>query len=191
MPVSEETYLRLIQEDPDHVWELHCGHLWSRPPMTWEHGDTFFELGYMLRSQLSREEYIVHVVHGRLRRSETQYYVPDLVVVPAEMADRLFAREGAVEIYPEPLPLVVEVWSPSTGRLDITEKLPEYQRRGDREIWHLHPYQHTLTAWVRRPDGQYTETVYRRGIVRPTVFPHVAIDLDALFVTVRRRGTGA
>jgi Uma2 family endonuclease len=189
MPVSEQTYLQLVREDPESRWELHCGRLWnkSEQPMTWEHGDLYGELGYVLRSQLSREQYIVHWNAGYVRRSETQYYIPDLIVVPAAMADRLFAVEGTVEAYQEPLPLVVEVWSPSTGRLDVDEKLPEYQRRGDREIWRFHPYERTLTTWVRQPDGTYRETLYRGGMVRPAVFPHVVIDLDALFREVRRR----
>ena len=189
MPVSEATYLQLVREDPESKWELHCGRLWSKSeqPMTWEHGDLYGFLGFLLQSQLDRSAYIVHWNAGYVRRSETQYYIPDLIVVPAEMADRLFAEEGTVEAYREPLPLVVEVWSPSTGRLDIDEKLPEYQRRGDREIWRLHPYERTLTSWVRQPDGAYVETLYRGGTVRPAVFPHVVIDLDALFREVRRR----
>jgi Uma2 family endonuclease len=53
------------------------------------------------------------------------------------MAARL--RGDELELYVEPLPLVVEVWSPSTGQYDVDEKLPEYQRRGDLEIWRFHP----------------------------------------------------
>ncbi len=124
-----------------------------------------------------------------MRRSETQYYIPDLIVVPAELASRLFAKERTTEMYREPLPLVVEVWSPSTGRLDIEEKLPEYRRRGDLEIWRIHPDERTLTAWVRQPDGSYQETQYRGGIVRPAALPNVSIDLDAFFATLRRRPT--
>ncbi len=188
MPLSEQTYLQLVREDPESKWELHCGQLWSKSeqPMSWEHSDAYGELGFLLRSQLRRSEFILHWNAGYLRRSETQYYIPDLIAVPATMADRLFAREGLTEIYREPLPLVVEVWSLSTGRLDISEKLPEYQRRGDREIWLVHPYNRTLTTWVRRDDGRYTETVHRGGIVRPAAFPDVAIDLDAFFDAVRR-----
>ena len=139
MPVSEQTYLRLVQEDPDSKWELHCGRLWSKQPMTWEHSDIYGHLGLMLQNQMSRTDFIVKWNAGQVRRSEAQYYVPDIIVVPREMADRLFATPGTVEVYPEPLPLVVEVWSPSTGRLDVREKLPEYQRRGDREVWLIHP----------------------------------------------------
>jgi Uma2 family endonuclease len=188
MPVSEHTYLQLVWEDPDGQWELHCGRLWSKAcePMTWEHTDAFSYLGFLLQSQLSRDQFIVHWNAGRARRSEQHYYIPDLIVVPAELADRLFAEEGRLEVYSEPLPLVVEVWSPSTGRLDVREKLPGYRRRGDREIWLLHPYERTLTAWVWQADGSYAETVHRGGIVHAAALPSVSIDLDALFQTLRR-----
>jgi Uma2 family endonuclease len=78
-------------------------------------------------------------------------------------------------------PLVVEVWSRSTGDYDVEEKLADYQRRGDLEIWRIHPYERTLTAWRRLPDGSYEETIYRDGIVRPTALLGVEIDLTALF----------
>ena len=41
MPVSEQTYLRLVEEDPDGNWELHCEQLWSKSeqPTTWEHNE--------------------------------------------------------------------------------------------------------------------------------------------------------
>jgi Uma2 family endonuclease len=187
MTVSEQTYLKLAEEDPESGWELHCGRLWSKQPMTWEHNDLYGELGFMLRSQLDRTRFIVRWNAGHVRRSATQYYIPDLLVVPAAMADRLFMREGTTEVYPEPLPLVVEVWSPSTGRLDIDEKLPEYKQRGDLEIWRIHPYDRTLTAWIRRADGTYAEQVRVGGIIQPAALPSVHIDLDALFSTIRRR----
>ena len=127
-------------------------------------------------------EFAVRSALGHVRRSSESYYIPDVYVVPLEVV-----REGrrlkpkALEVYEAPVPLVVEVWSPSTGAYDVESKLPEYQRRGDLEIWRIHPYERTLTAWRRQPDGSYTETLYRGGTVQPVALPGVTIDLDALF----------
>ena len=181
MPISEETYLQVTLEDPGGKWELHCGQLRSKEPMTWEHVSKSSVLGFRLQQQLDLSRYLVLTESARLRRSATQYYVPDVAVIPVEMAARLFPRSRMVASFPEPLPLVVEVWSPSTGRVDFTDKLPEYQRRGDAEIWLIHPYDKTLTAWVRQPDGTYAETVYRGGVIRPAALPNVVIDMDELF----------
>jgi Uma2 family endonuclease len=76
---------------------------------------------------------------------------------------------------------VVEVWSPSTGGYDIDAKIPEYRRRGDLEIWRLHPFEKTLAAWRRQPDGSYTELILQGGTVQAVALPNVTIDLDALF----------
>lgn len=64
---------------------------------------------------------------------------------------------------------------------DVDSKLPEYQRRGDREIWRLHPFDRNLIAWRRQPDGSYSESHYTGGSVQPVALPGVTIDLDALF----------
>jgi Uma2 family endonuclease len=181
MPVSQQTYLRVVLEDPEGKWELHCGKLRQKPDMTTERQRTGWILGFRLQQQLSLGEYEVRVNSTRAQRTERRYYVPDVMVIPAAYVRRLLARPGTVEAYADPLPLVVEIWSPSTGAYDVMEKLPEYRRRGDAEIWLLHPYERTLTVWRRQPGGAYTETVYRGGSVRPASLPNVTIDLDALF----------
>ena len=76
--------------------------------------------------------------------------------------------------------MIVEGWSSSTGGYDVDTKLPEYQRRGDAEIWRFHPYERTLRVWRRQPDGGYAETQYSSGLVRPASLPDVRIDPDAL-----------
>ena len=179
--VSEKTYRRLALGDPHGQWELHEGRLREKPRMSVEHGDLLLELAYQLRGQLDRNEYRLRAHHARLRRSPEHYYVPDVAVIPAAVERALRQRPGSLDAYPEPLPLVVEIWSPSTGDYDVDTKLPEYQRRGDLEIWRLHPYERTLTVWRRQDDGSYVESVYGGGTVRVASLPNVAIDLDALF----------
>jgi Uma2 family endonuclease len=179
MPVSEQAFRKLALEEPN-VWELHCGTPRQKPAMSWEHNYLGAALHRELVLQLDPHVFQVRSNIGHVRRSAAHYYIPDVYVVPAEVV-RQHRGGRELEVYTSPLPLVVEIWSPSTGDYDVEEKLPEYQRRGDLEIWRLHPYEHTLTAWRRQPDGSYTETLYTGGVVRPVALPGVAIDLDALF----------
>jgi Uma2 family endonuclease len=86
-------------------------------------------------------------------------------------------------IFSGPLPLVVEIWSSSTGDYDVDAKLPIYQQRGDLEVWRIHPYERTLASWRRQPDGSYQETIYRSGSVTPIGLPGVTIDLNTLWNT--------
>jgi Uma2 family endonuclease len=103
-------------------------------------------------------------------------------VVPAELA-RAFRQEnpGGVEVFSEPMPFVVEVWSPSTGMYGIDHRLPGYQARGDQEIWRVHPFDRMVTVWRRRPDGSYEQVELRNGKVPLFALPGVSVDLDALF----------
>ena len=182
MPIKEATYEQVAIEDPGGAWELVCGRLRSKPGMTAEHGYGTRELHLSLALQLDARAYTVSAGSARLRIASGTYYIPDLCVIPREFEQRkLRERPGRLEVYDEPLPLVVEVWSPSTGDYDVDEKLLEYQRRGGREIWRLHPYEKTLTAWRRQPDGSYSETRYRGGTVQPIALPAVTIELKSLF----------
>jgi Uma2 family endonuclease len=180
MPVSARTFEALALEDPEGHWELHCGQVRRKPVMTLEHNDVATNLLFQLMQQLDRTAFKVRLNMAHVRRATESYYIPDVFVVPIDLAAPLRGRR-VLEAYEAPLPLVVEVWSPSTGDYDVDSKLPEYQRRGDLEIWRLHPYEHTLKAWLRRDDGTYVETIYSGGLVQPSALPNVTIDLDALF----------
>lgn len=141
------------------------------------------KLTYQLFDQLDRDEFVVVVDAGHVARATSSYYIPDLFVVPVADLLAVESRPRAFEVFRAPLPLVVEIWSPSTGKYDIDEKLPEYMARGDAEIWRLHPFARTLTAWRRRPDGGYDEIVFTGGTIALHALPGVTIDLDALFVS--------
>jgi Uma2 family endonuclease len=180
--MTEEAYRQFALGDTSGQWELVRGQLREKPGMTARHGDVMDGLLRLLYEQLDPREYRLRVQHGRLRRSSDTYYIPDIAVIPTAMVLALLDHPGeTLDAYPEPLPLVVEIWSPSTGRYDVYEKLPDYQARGDLEIWYIHPYERTLTAWRKQPDGSYIESIYRDGIVRPQSLPGVETDLESLF----------
>ncbi|MGH2615593.1 MAG: Uma2 family endonuclease, partial [Thermomicrobiales bacterium] len=162
------------------VWELHNGVLVEKPAMNWNHGDIIEDLGHSLRPQLNRKAFRVRENEGRLRKPGDTIFISDIAVVPVAYGVE-FRDRAVLAVLSDPLPLVVEVWSPSTGDYDVDAKAPIYQQRGDLEIWRIHPYERTLTAWVRQPDGSYLKIEYRGGIVSPTALPGVEIDLDQLF----------
>ena len=181
MLVSEAAFEKLALEEQDAQWELHCGTLRRKPDdMSWEHNYLADELDGLLRQQLDPQQFRIRINMGYVRRSSDSYYIPDVYVVPSDVV-RAHRGERGLEVYRTPLPLVIEIWSPSTGGYEVNSKLPEYQKRGDLEIWRVHPYERTLIAWRRQPDGAYTETLYTSGVVYPSALPGVAIDLDLLF----------
>ena len=178
--ISNEAYERLALSNDDRKWELWDGVLREKPGMSAAHNELGMTLGHMLMSQLDRNAFRVRVDSGKARRPKATYFIPDVFVVPTAYVTPLLDQR-ILEVYDQPLPLVVEIWSPTTGNYDIREKLDVYKQRGDREIWYFHPYERTLNSWRRQPDGSYAETMYREGIVRPIALPNVEIDLEALF----------
>ena len=151
--------------------------------MSADHNDLMAYLGHLLMLQLDRRQYHVRINAGRLRRPGITAFIPDVAVIPVAMERPWRGRPGTLELYPEALPLVVEIWSPSTGDYDVETKFPEYEQRHDEEIWRLHPYDRTLTVRRRQADGHYLETVYHGGLVPVMSLPGVTIDLDVLFAT--------
>jgi Uma2 family endonuclease len=177
--MSEQEYELFVASHPDGQWELHHGVLVEKPGMSWRHLDVIAELVHLLRGQLDRTQYAVFA-EGRARRLTDTIFLPDVMVLPAAYG-RDIADNPGLAIVSEPLLLVVEVWSQSTGDYDLDAKIPVYQQRGDRDIWRFHPFERTLLRRVRQPDGSYIESIHRGGIVTLAALPNAEIDLDWLF----------
>jgi Uma2 family endonuclease len=178
--ISEQEYRELALNDTDHLWELWDGVPREKPLMSMKHDNVAFYLGLALANQLDRNIYRVNVNGGKTRLSARNYFIPDVVVIPAVFQIPFEDDPRSFNAFAEPLPLVVEVWSRTTGAYDFSTKLHGYRERGDLEIWYIHPCEHTLTVWRRQADGSYPETLYEGGIVAVASLPGVAVDFDAL-----------
>jgi Uma2 family endonuclease len=179
--LSEQTYRTVVLEDSQTLWELHHGQLTEKPRLGAEHNDLMSTLALVLGQQLDRKKFRFRINSTHVRKSSDRYYIPDFFVVDSEYFQEQRNQSGRLEVYDAPLPLVVEIRSPSTGGYDVLDKLPEYQARGDLEIWLLHPYEKTLTAWRKQPDGSYSVEVFASGTVYAAFLPNVSVVVEALF----------
>jgi Uma2 family endonuclease len=179
--IDPATYERLAVDRAYRFVELRDGVLVEKPPVSVGHAYTIDLLARDLSLQLDPRAFLVSANNARLRVGDA-YLIPDLVVLPVELARAMLDRNPhQLAVYDAPMPLVVEVWSPSTGRYDIATKIPLYQARGDRELWFVRPVERTVTAWFRRDDGGYDEATHQGGVVACAALPGVRIDLSALF----------
>ena len=119
--ITEAEYEHIVATQPDHQWELVDGQLREKPGMTWEHSDLVMWLGYLLLRQLDKERFRVFA-ESRVRRPTATIFMPDVLVVPTEYGDEFRDRPGKLAIFSQPLPLVVEIWSCSTGDYDVEAK---------------------------------------------------------------------
>ena len=180
MVVSAETFERLVLEDEESQWELVGGRIRRKPGMSYAHNHAGMELAFRLQCQLPIDELAFRVNAGYLKRGEKNYFRPDVMLIPREYTI-ILRGSYALEAYGGPLPFVAEVWSPSTGEYDVEDKFPEYKRRGDLEIWRVHPHDRTIIAWRRQADGTYSETIYTTGAVPVESLPGVSVVLESLF----------
>jgi Uma2 family endonuclease len=180
--ISEQEYRELALNEADRLWELWAGIPREKPWMSMLHDDFAAYLGAALINQLHPRVYRVNINGGKTRLSARNYFIPDVTVIPAAFKRPFQHDPRAFNAFADPLPLVVEIWSRTTGHYDFTTKLQGYYKeRGDLEIWFIHPYERTLTTWRMQPDGAYTEAFYQGGNVHVASLPGVSIDLDALF----------
>jgi len=123
-----EPYERIALAEPERRWELHDGALREKTVTAYAHNRWLSWLSRRLFAQ--QDEYDVRANPGRVSRSATGVYIPDLAVIPIPLTRRFERHPDALEVYDQPLPLVVEIWSPATGSFDLQTKIPAYQRRG-------------------------------------------------------------
>ena len=179
--LSLDAYHDLALNDPDGFWELWDGESREKPGMSVEHSRAAFGLGVMLDPQLDPAVWEVRIAAPRTRWTERNVFIPDVAIVPRELADAQANQPGCLELDNVPLPLVVEVGSRTAGDYDLAVKVAAYQARGDAEIWRLQPNDRSLTRWPRQPNGTYTKETVTGGAVELVALPGVTVDLDALF----------
>jgi len=182
MVTRARTYEEIMLTEAGRFLEVHDGLLREKPTeMSAHHNICIWRFTHQLALQLGPDRFDVRINSGRVRRGDATWYIPDVYVVPRAAPLSLRDQLDRFEVFDDPLPLVAEFWSPSTGGYDVAAKLPEYMRRGDREILFVHPVELTLTTWRRRADGGCAESVHRGGPLELHALPGVVIDLDALF----------
>jgi Uma2 family endonuclease len=176
------TYADYLVWSRDYGDELIDGTAYVRepPPPSLPHQVIVGELYHQLRGTLKDGPSRVFIapLNVLLPRSDEEDGQIDTVLQPDVLivSDRHKLNERGVRGAPD---WVAEVLSPSTSRYDRTLKLRAYERAGVREVWLVHPLDHTLTAY-RLEGGRYGRPSVGelKGRTALTAVGGVAIDWD-------------
>jgi Uma2 family endonuclease len=176
--ITEQEYRVLaLEESRLELWD---GEPREKPLMSSAHEDIAAYLGHLLMSQVDRKSFRVSINGVEARISGSTYFIPDVTVIPTAWVVPFRDDPRHVAAHADPLPLVVEIWSRTNGAYDFERKLDSYRKRGDAEMWYIHPYERTLIVWRLQDDGIYDEAHYTGGAIPVSSLPGVVIDLDDL-----------
>ncbi len=101
---------------------------------------------------------------------------PDLTIVcdKSKLDDR--GCKGAPE-------MVIEILSPSSGKIDRMVKFNKYEKAGVKEYWIVEPDAKIVSKFVLQEDGRYgrPDIFSDEDKISPAIFPDLEIDLKAIF----------
>ena len=172
---------RLREEDPDprNRYELIDGELIVSPAPGPAHQRLQFRLAKIVdRGTEHHDRVSIFLSPIDLRDADRSVVQPDLLL----LLDERTAFETASDIAGPPN-LVVEIFSPSTERIDRGKKLAFYARLGVDELWLVDGKRRTLSIYSEPQDGRYRSVVTftTPGSARSATIPGLEVDLDALF----------
>ncbi|WP_433440482.1 Uma2 family endonuclease [Nonomuraea sp. CA-141351] len=159
-PYTVDDLLKL--PDDGNRYELFNGSLLVSPAPTSPHQRAIFRLQIILNDAAPPELEPLATVN--LRVTDKDYYIPDLVIVPADTAQLMFS--------PEELHLAVEVVSPSTKMRDKILKVGAYAAAGVPVYWRVELDEGpALYVYELNGDSYDPPTVYKAGEVANLTVP--------------------
>lgn len=143
--------------DDGNRYEIFDGSLLVSPPSAMPHISTTYRLRRLLERQ-APPEFAVVVEGVGMYRTQTNYFIPDLLV----FGEEVLKGEGR-GVSPDDALLAVEVVSPSNAGNDTVLKRHAYAVMGVREYWIVDERDRTLRVLMPDELAKYAE----RAVVHP------------------------
>jgi Uma2 family endonuclease len=106
---------------------------------------------------------------------------PDMVILVGERADMYL--QGKIDAPPS---LVIEILSPSTGKVDRQRKRNLYARYGVSEYWIVDPDAHMIEILSQPVSGLFRNERTAHELAVSDTIPTLSVDLSELFAPPRR-----
>ena len=164
-----------LPEGPPY-FQLVEGELYFMATPSRLHQDIVLNLAFAIKAHLRANPTLgrVYIAPSDVKLDQENVFEPDIYFVSQERAHVL--TEEGVTGAPD---FVVEVLSPSTGRLDLVKKRPLYFRAGVREVWFVMPDSRQVE--IHLSGGDATRTVSAGEILTTDLLPGWSVAVAELF----------
>ena len=178
------TYKDYLSLPADELWELIDGVPYNMAPPGINHQRVSMALSSIFYNYLKGKDCEVFTAPFGVRlpkENEEDEYIKDVImpditiVCDKNKLDSKGCRGG-----PD---LIVEILSPSTGKIDIKDKRLLYQGRGVKEYWIADPVHKIIQVYRIKKTGRYTfpETYVSDEKIKVGIFKGLEINLEEIF----------
>ncbi len=195
------TFDEFIEWYPDNSalrYELHKGAIIEMPPPTGDHEDVVGFLTQKIAAEFERCKFSYRIPKSGLIKTPyvESALIPDVMVINRDnLKNEPFWKKQSTVIYPETVPLLVEVVS-TNWRDDYYDKFAAYESMGIPEYWIVdyaalggrkfigNPKQPTIFV-CELIDGEYQMTPFRgNDLIMSPIFPQLNLTAQQIFDSV-------
>lgn len=185
LPKSEQNYSYddYLNWDENERWEIIDGVPYMQAAPSRMHQEILMELARQISNYLTDKPCKVYPAPFCVRldieknNNDIKNVVePDITVV----CDNSKLDERGCKGAPD---MIVEILSPSTGKMDKVIKFNKYEKAGVKEYWILEPDQKIMSAFVLQPNGRYgrPEMYTEEDVIKSSILSDFEIDLKSVF----------
>ena len=178
------TYADYLKFPNDERWEIIDGIPSMQSAPTWQHQSISRELMFQFVGYLRNSQCQVFAAPFDLRLNEvieddeqsTTVIQPDILVI----CDKSKLKNTGYCGTPE---LVIEILSPSTGRIDRLTKFWAYEKAGVKEYWLVEPDTKLISVFILQDNSKYGRpNLYTEADnITVSISPDLVIDLGKIF----------
>lgn len=186
IPQSEKkyTYADYLTWPDDERWEIINGTAYIQSAPSWQHQSISSDLHRQFANYLVNIPCRVFTSPFDLRLpeenktdEETTFVVqPDIIVI----CDRKGLK--GTGYYGTPF-LLIEITSPSTGKIDRLYKFNKYEKAGVKEYWIVEPELKMVSVFILQENGRYgrPDMYSEEDEIKVSVFSDLIVDLKPVF----------
>ena len=174
--VTYEEWLRMPVVE-DAIEEVVDGEIRIMPANKWTHAEIVQNLSDSFSDQLNRKDVRVVIANFGLIISTVPLNsrVPDLAIFRRAT---MVIEDGDIHSPPQ---LLVELLSPSNRPYKLERLLADYAKFGVPELWLLSYPQRSVDVRLLEDGELRRAAVHTEGILKPTQFPNVQIDIAQIW----------